>query len=164
MQMKSHQPSLIWSSDSPHAAKPHALTTVRGNTEQTVAALSARVAALRARQVSLASLCDELTIMTQPDLTHALVDQRLFETARVAAEILELAERAHEQAGGGKVMRMLADTCFDAVLRIDASRHELAGSIDAETAHQRRQRHKALRCAQRALTALEQRLARALAN
>jgi hypothetical protein len=105
---------------------------------------------------------------TTSDLTYNFVEQRLAETARLAAELLDLAERAdalsHTLSGDVRGMKQLADACLDALFRIDAARQELRGSVAAEGTRQHRQRHQALRCAREALTALEQNLAQALAN
>src|SRR4051794_10333587 len=84
----------------------------------TVMALSARHSTLRDRQASLVSMTDGLGARTQRNLTVAFVDQCLLETTRLAAEVLELAERADEVAHrsrkrGGQGMRALADVCFD---------------------------------------------------
>ena len=134
-----------------------------------VALLTAQSSALQERQAALGAMLAEPMLTLPP--SHTVVDQQLLKTARVAAELLEVAERTNERTrpaskgGRGKQsMRVLADACFEGILQIDAARHELSDSLDTESAYQRRQCLEALRRAQLVLTKIERLLARALAN
>jgi hypothetical protein len=128
--------------------------------------LSARRSTLRSREAELAALLTEGSVTV--NLTQSFVEQRLTETARLAAELLELAERADTASRTSfddvRGMQALAEACLDAVFRIDAARQELRSSVAADSRQRRRQRHQALRCARHALTTLEQDLAQALSN
>ena len=134
-----------------------------------VAQLSALRSTLRERQTDLGAQLAEPAAVALPSPTA--VEKQLIETARVVAELLALAERANEGSRparaslrGKQSMRVLADACFDAILRIDAARHELHESMAAQAPHQRRHRREILRRAQKALTKVERQLAHTLSN
>jgi hypothetical protein len=173
MQTKSVHPSPVRSHDGLSAKTDLIVEHARRSSVRIApfARLFARRAMLRERQAGLASLFDERTAAGLPNLTHTFVEQRLLETARLVAELLELAERSGESSHasaevgrGGQGMRLLGEACFDAALRIDAARQALVGSVNAEAAHRRRHCLSALRCAQEVLTTLEQQLARTLSD
>ncbi len=136
------------------------------NSARIVARLTARSAILRERHADLAALLTEQSRMA-PAMSVTFVDGQLVETARLAAELLELAERANEHSGGGSgtpSMRRLADVCFDAILSIDAARHDLHKLTEFEATGRAGQRRAALRRAQQAVTMLNRQLTRSLAN
>jgi|GEM_PF-4082941 len=162
-----HMKSLSPSSFPPPLSSIRSAERPRVNPSRVLETLSARRALLSQRQVTLAALCDAGSSRVR-SLSHPFVDARLLETARAIAEILELAERADEEARGGarqsRAMRALADVCFDAILHIDNARHELTATLDADATRQERQRDRALRCARRCLTDLERQLSRMLSD
>ena len=129
-----------------------------------VAHLSAHCSTLQERQARLAALLNE-SDAAAPSPSLSFLDQQLVESARLVAQVLELAERANEKARtsstglrGKPSMRALADACFDAILRIDAALHNLGDSTEAGTLHRRKQTREGLRRAQKALTKVEQQL------
>ena len=146
-------------------------STWEASPESFLSAITSCCSQLRDHQLVLASLVAEAASAPRPSLSHRSVDQRLFEAAKLIAKLLEIAERADERATharlngkGSRAMRALAGVCFESILSIDAARHELEATIDADASTRRRSWCEALRSAQEALTAIERQVTRALAN
>jgi hypothetical protein len=116
----------------------------------------------------MAALLSDRDEATLSHLTHSCVQRRLREAARLAAELLELAERAaepsHTLSEDVRGVSGLVEACLDALLPIDAVRQDLSRSPAAEGSRQHKQRREALRRAREVLTALESQLAHALSN
>ncbi len=170
MQTKNPHHSLIRSHEGTSAAAVLVNESTReASLESFIPSLTTCCSQLRDHQRVLASLVAQATGAPRPNLTHRGVDQRLFEAAKLSAKLLELAERADERAArtrgaGSRAMRVLAEMCFESILSIDAARHELAETVHADAATQRRSWCEALRATQAALTATERQVMRALAN